>query len=62
MDQSDRDELLTRIDQKMTNVEAVLFDKPKYSSIKEKVLLHDKVLWVVVTASLVVLVKSLCGV
>ena len=58
MNQSDRDEMLVRIDQKVIAVEKVLFDKPKYTTIKEKVLLHDKILWVTLSASIVAVVKS----
>ncbi len=60
MNQSDR-EILIRIDQKVINIEKILFDKPKYSTIKEKVLSHDKVFWIALTASIVAIVKSFWG-
>ena len=58
MNQSDRDEMLIRIDQKIIAMEKVLFDKPKYPAIKEKVLLHDKVFWLSLSASIVAMIKS----
>lgn len=58
MNQSDRDEMLTRIDQKVLNIEAVIFDKPTYPSIKEKVLNHSKIFWLALSASFVAVVKS----
>ena len=36
MNQSERDDLLIRIDQKVIAIEKVLFDKPTYPTIKEK--------------------------
>jgi len=58
MNQSERDELLIRIDQKVRAIESVLFDNPKYSTIKEKVLNHDKVFWITLGASIIAIVKS----
>lgn len=58
MNQSDRDEMLIRIDQKVVAIEAVIFGEPKYSSIKEKVLNHSKIFWLALSASFVAVVKS----
>ena len=58
MNQNDRDELLIRVDQKVINIEKLLFDKPKYSTIKEKVLSHDRAFWIALTASIVAVVRS----
>ena len=61
MNQSDRDNMLIRIDEKVIAMGKVMSDKPKYTTIKEKVLLHDKVFWVTLTASIVAVVKSFSG-
>lgn len=58
MNQSDRDAMLARIDQKVIAIEKVIFDKPKYTTIKEKVLLHDKFFWLTLSASIVAVIKS----
>lgn len=58
MNQSERDDLLIRIDQKVIAIEKVLFDKPTYPTIKEKVLIHGKIIWGVLFISLTAAVKS----
>lgn len=58
MKQEDRDELLVRIDQKVIAIEKVLFEKPTYTAIKEKVLAHNKIFWIALSASIVACVKA----
>ena len=61
MNQSDRDEMLIRIDQKVINMEQEVFGDPPHSTIKEKVLLHNKVFWVTLSASIIAVIKSFWG-
>ncbi len=58
MKQSDRDEMLIRIDQKVIAMEKVIFGKPGYSVIKGMVLSHSKILWLTLVASVTAFVKS----
>ena len=58
MNQSDRDEMLVRIDQKVISIEKVIFDKPTYSTIKGMVLTHSKIFWIALSLSLTALIKS----
>ena len=50
MEQEDRD-MLIRIDQKVLNIEQSL-SNPDYRTLVEKVRLHSKLIWVVLTVSI----------
>ena len=58
MNQADRDAMLIRIDQKVIAIEKVIFEKPSYPTIKEKVLTHSKLIWGVVFLSIAATIKS----
>lgn len=58
MNQKERDELLIRIDQKVIAIEKVMFDKPTYPTIKEKVLTHSKIIWGIFFLSIAAVFKS----
>lgn len=58
MDQSERDDMLIRIDQKVISMEKVIFEKPTYTTIKGMVLNHSKIFWIALSASVVAVIKS----
>lgn len=61
MNQSERDELLIRVDERTAVMEKFMTDEPKCSAMKEKVLMHDKLFWLGLAASIGAFVKSFWG-